>query len=153
MNWDEIMQSSEVRCAYFAVVLLLVLIVFMHVLKLGWYYKELLANKPNYIYASGPDLRFQSQQTGSNQGASSQHFTVDIDTKGDQASERLTASQDGMDLWAVGSDLSAYKAAISGQTTGLKVNRNGMHMEKMTTENMQDDVYEKLLHQSLLAGA
>ena len=72
---------------------------------------------------------------------------------GDQAAERLTSSNEGADLWAVGHDLGAYKAAISGQTEGLKVGRHGMQMEKMTTENMQDDVYEALLFQSVQAGA
>ncbi len=156
----EAIKNSEVKCAYFAVVLVLVVLVFMHVWKIGYHFNERFAEQPSYVYSSSRLMHTNSCDTlsGSNQGNPSSCMS-EISKGGlndPASSERLTASRENADLWAVGHDMAAYKAAITGQTEGLSPQRQGMHMELMTRENVAnpvDDQYERLLHEQALIGA
>ena len=169
---SDLLSSPQAKCAYLAIVLVLVLLVFMHVLKVGWQYEKSKEHlKQAHTYYGGAANRPLVEDSATNRGeftsgsviemraaewaaqlASGNAENVPVDAA-DEASENLTSTNEGADLWAVGHDLGAYKAAISGQTEGLKPGRRGMQMEKMTTEKMQDDVYEALLFQSVQAGA
>jgi hypothetical protein len=141
--------SSSAVCAYFALVLLMLVLVF-YVVHSGS--SERLENQ-NYIYTSGADQRFAGEFSGANQGDYTTGYNFNVPLQGDDGAEHLTASPDEPDLWAVGSDIDAYKTGITGQTVGLDVNRGGMGMQNMTTEGMADDPYESLLEQQLRTGA
>lgn len=138
--------SSEAKVAYFALVLVILIVAFYAVQS----YKAERLENTQYLYTSGATQRFFQEPSAVNQG----DFTTGYNFQ--QAiqlpSEHMTSSADEPDLWAVGQDLYAYKTGITGQTLGLKVNRGGMGMQNMTSEHMADDPYEKLLHQTVLAG-
>jgi hypothetical protein len=155
------LSSSEVKCAYFAVILVLVVLVFMHVWKMGYHFSEYATDRPSHVYNSNKQALINARRTfsSSNQGDPSSYMSEvsngSLDSPIDEA-EDLTASRGEADLWAVGHDMAAYKAAITGQTEGLSPGRRGMHMELMTQEhvsNPQDDLYERLLHEQALIGA
>ena len=156
------LSSPEVKCAYFALILVLVVLVFMHVWKMGYHFNEMFqGSQQNYVYSSGRLAKVNQCDTlsGSNQGDPSSCMSEvangSLEDPVAQA-ESLTASRGMADLWAVGHDMAAYKSAITGQTEGLSPGRRGMHMELMTQENVSnpaDDMYEKLLHQQALIGA
>ena len=154
-------KSPEVKCAYFAVVLVLVVLVFMHVWKIGYHFNERFAEQPAYVYSSSRLMHTNSCDTlsSSNQGDPSSCMS-EVSKGGLNnpalSAERLTAMRESADLWAVGHDMAAYKAAITGQTEGLSPQRQGMHKELMTQEhvsNPADDQYERLLHEQALIGA
>lgn len=49
---SDLMENPSVKCAYLAVVLILVLLIFMHVSKMGWFYEYLTdweAGTPKYV--------------------------------------------------------------------------------------------------------
>lgn len=141
--------SQSAVCAYFTLVLLMLVLVF-YVVHSGS--SERLENQ-NYIYTSGADQRFAGEFSSANQGDYTTGYNFNVPLGGDDGAERMTAYPDEPDLWAVGSDLSAYKNGITGQTVGLDVNRGGMGMQNMTTEGMADDPYESLLEQQVRTGA
>lgn len=138
--------SSEAKVAYFALVLVILVVAFYAV---QTYNAENLENT-QYLYTSGATQRFFQEPSAVNMG----DFTTGYNFQQPVTlpSENLTAYPGEPDLWAVGQDLYAYKTGITGQTLGLKVNRGGMGMQNMTSEHMADDPYEKLLHQTVLAG-
>jgi len=138
--------TSEAKVAYFALVLVILIVAFYAVQS---YTAENLENT-KYLYTSGATQRFFQENTSANIGeyTSGRNFEQPIELP----TENLTSSPDEPDLWAVGQDLYAYKTGITGQTLGLKTNRGGMGMQNMTSEHMADDPYEKLLHQTVLAG-
>lgn len=139
--------SSEAKVAYFALVLVILIVAFYAVQS---YNAERLENT-QYLYTSGATQRFfGSEFSSANQGdyTTGYNFQQPVESP----NEDMTSSPDEPDLWAVGQDLYAYKTGITGQTLGLKVNRGGMGMQNMTSEHMADDPYEKLLHQTVLAG-
>lgn len=135
--------SEQATCAYFVLVLLILVLVFYSLRP-----SENLENQ-NYIYTSGANQRFAGEFSSANQGDYTTGYNFQVPLK----SENLTAYPDEPDLWAVGSDLSAYKTGITGQTLGLDVNRSRIGTQNMTTEGMADDPYESLLEQQLRAGA
>jgi hypothetical protein len=139
--------SNEAKVAYFALVLVILILVFYSV---QTYNGEHLENT-QYLYTSGASQRFfGSEFSSANQGdyTTGYNFQQPIEVQ----SEHLTSFDSEPDLWAVGQDLYAYKTGVTGQTLGLKVNRGGMGMQNITSEHMADDPYEKLLHQTVLAG-
>lgn len=150
-DWiSEAFGSQSAVCAYFALVLLMLVLVF-YVVRSGS--SERLENQ-SYIYTSGANQRFAGEFSSANQGDYTTGYNFNVPLSGDDGAEHLTAApSDEPDLWAVGADLSAYKTGITGQTLGLDVNRSGMGMKNMTTEAMADDPYESLLEQQVRAGA
>jgi hypothetical protein len=166
---SELLASPTAKYIYAAVVVLALVLIVMRVAS-----AERLEN-PNYLYTSGATQRFQQEDTSANRGdyTTGYNFQAPIpaamqaevnaankaaaDAKARRAarggSENLTAYPDEPDLWAVGQDLYAYKNGITGQTRGLDTGRHGMGMKNMTTERMQDDMYESLLQQQALVGA
>jgi hypothetical protein len=162
-DWcKESLSSPEVKCAYLAVVLVLIVLVFMHVWKIGYHFNERFqGQQPAYVYSSNRLAKVNQCDTfsSSNQGDPSSCMS-EIENGSLEnpatAAEGLTASRGMADLWAVGHDMAAYKAAITGQTPGLDPNRQGMRMENMTSEhvsNPKDDMYERMLHQQALIGS
>lgn len=152
--------SPEVKCAYFAVVLILVLLVFMHVWKIGYHFSEHAVAQPAYVYSSTRLAHINQCDTlsSSNEGDPSSCMSEIANGRLESPvnTEHMTSTRGYADLWAVGQDLAAYKSAIVGQTEGLAPGRQGMHKDLMTQEhvaNPQDDMYEKLLQEQVLIGA
>ena len=168
MSWCDAFTTPQAKCVYFALVVVILILAVLRVKNMA----ELLEN-PNYLYTSGATQRFHQEDTSANRGdyttgyifqapvpaamrpevAHAAEVSAAVKARRANKSEAMTASPDEMDLWAVGQDLGAYKDGITGQTRGLDAGRHGMGMKNMTTENMQDDVYENLLHQQALNGA
>ena len=140
--------SSEAKVAYFALVLVILIVAFYAVQS---YNAENLENT-HYLYTSGATQRFFQEPSAVNQGDYTTGYNFRQPVQFPEKHENMTSYPDEPDLWAVGHDLYAYKTGITGQTLGLKVNRGGMGMQNMTSEHMADDPYEKLLHQTVLAG-
>lgn len=147
-NWvTNVFGSQSAVSAYFVLVLLMLVLIFYAVRTSS----ENLENQ-NYVYTSGADQRFAGEFSSANQGEYTTGYNFNVPLNKD-STEHLTASDSEPDLWAVGSDLNAYKTGITGQTVGLDVNRGGMGLQNITTEGMADDPYESLLEQQLRVGA
>jgi len=144
MKWcEDLVTSPRTRVVYFALVLVVLLVALvgaMHAVS------ELFGENQSYVYTSGADQRFFGERSDPNIENPERNWSK-------QESENLTSYPDEPDLWAVGHDLAAFKASITGQTLGLDAGRSGMGMKNMTTENMKDDMYEDLLQKQALLGA
>lgn len=154
MDWFTDLDYTT-KCIYFAVVLLLVVLIFMSVMGGSEH-----ASQPNYVYSSTRLAHINQCDTlsAANQGDPSSCMSeIETGSLEDPAKqESLTSNPEGLDLWAVGHDMAAFKASVTGQTEGLSPNRQGMNMQNMTQEhqaNPEDDMYEQLLHQQVLIGA
>lgn len=144
MKWcEELCASQQAQVVYFALVLVILLVALIGAMRSV---SELFGENQSYVYTSGADQRFFGERSDPNIEPPERNWSK-------EESENLTAYPGEPDLWAVGHDLAAFKASVTGQTLGLDVGRSGMGMKNMTTEHMKDDMYEDLLQKQALLGA
>jgi hypothetical protein len=124
---DTIMDSPQLKCLYFAAVLVLLLLIIMQLWKVGYFMSEqfqgrssenaaLNVAQPSYKAAltSGADVRFSQMMTGANMSVTDGSATgTGRDAQG-RPLEPLVSTRGEPDFWEIGSELGAYKRSLAG---------------------------------------